>query len=71
MENKFFDILEELMEPLAKPAIAVVKEGRVKFVPERFSKTYLHWMENIREIGKTVRPNLYMALEISLVSCAL
>lgn len=37
------------MEPLAKPAIAAVKEGRVKFVPERFSKTYLHWMENIRD----------------------
>lgn len=37
------------MKPLAEPAIAAVKEGRVKFVPERFSKTYLHWMENIRD----------------------
>ena len=37
------------MKPLAEPAIAAVKEGRVKFAPERFSKTYLHWMENIRD----------------------
>ncbi len=37
------------MEPLAKPAIEVVKEGKVKFVPERFSKIYYHWMENIKD----------------------
>ena len=37
------------MEPLAKPAIDVVKEGKVKFVPERFSKIYYHWMENIKD----------------------
>ncbi len=37
------------MEPLAKPAIDVVKEGRVKFVPERFDKIYYHWMENIKD----------------------
>lgn len=37
------------MEPLAKPAIDVVKEGKVKFVPERFDKTYYHWMENIKD----------------------
>lgn len=37
------------MGPLAKPAIDVVKEGKVKFVPERFSKIYYHWMENIKD----------------------
>lgn len=37
------------MEPLAKPAIEVVKNGEVKFVPERFSKIYYHWMENIKD----------------------
>ena len=37
------------MEPLAKPAIQVVKDGRIKFVPERFEKIYFNWMENIRD----------------------
>ncbi len=37
------------MEPLAGPAIAAVREGRTKFVPERFEKNYFHWMENIRD----------------------
>ena len=37
------------MEPLAKPAIDCVKNGDVKFVPERFDKTYYHWMENIKD----------------------
>ena len=37
------------MEPLAKPAIDCVKKGEVKFVPERFDKTYYHWMENIKD----------------------
>lgn len=37
------------MEPLAKPAIDVVRNGRVKFVPERFDKIYYHWMENIKD----------------------
>ena len=37
------------MEPLAKEAMRVVKEGEVKFVPERFSKTYLNWMENVHD----------------------
>ena len=35
------------MKPLAKKAIEVVKDGRIKFVPERFTKTYLNWMENV------------------------
>lgn len=37
------------MEPLAKPAIEVVKNGRLRFVPERFTKIYLNWLENIRD----------------------
>ena len=37
------------MEPLAKPAIEAVRSGKVQFVPERFSKTYFNWMENIRD----------------------
>lgn len=37
------------MKPLAKAAIDVVKDGRIKFVPERFTKTYLNWMENVHD----------------------
>ena len=37
------------MEPLAKPAIKAVREGEVKFVPERFDKIYFNWMENIKD----------------------
>ncbi len=37
------------MEPLAKPAIKVVRDGEVKFIPERFDKIYYNWMENIRD----------------------
>lgn len=37
------------MKPLAKPAIQAVVDGRIQFVPERFTKTYLNWMENIRD----------------------
>ena len=37
------------MEPLAKPAIAAIKDGKIKFVPERWTKVYLNWMENIRD----------------------
>lgn len=37
------------MQPLAKPAIEAVKKGEVAFVPERFSKIYYHWMENIKD----------------------
>ena len=37
------------MEPLAKPALEVVYDGRVKFVPERFTKTYTNWMENVHD----------------------
>ncbi len=37
------------MKTLAEPAIAAVREGKTKFVPERFSKQYYNWMENIRD----------------------
>ncbi len=37
------------MQPLAGPAIEAVKQGKTKFVPERFDKIYFHWLENIRD----------------------
>ena len=37
------------MKPLAEKAIEVVKDGTIKFVPDRFSKTYLNWMENVHD----------------------
>ena len=37
------------MEPLAQPAIEAVKQGETRFIPDRFSKIYYNWMENIRD----------------------
>ncbi|HOO55384.1 MAG TPA: valine--tRNA ligase [bacterium] len=37
------------MKPLAKPAIEAVKEGRTRFVPEKWAKVYFDWLENIRD----------------------
>ena len=37
------------MKPLAKPAIDAVRDGRIRFVPERFAKVYLNWMENVHD----------------------
>ena len=37
------------MEPLAKDAIRVVEDREVEFIPDRFSKTYMHWMENVKD----------------------
>ena len=37
------------MEPLAKPAIDIVRDGTVKFIPERMSKVYFNWMDNIKD----------------------
>ncbi|MDR3313574.1 MAG: valine--tRNA ligase [Oscillospiraceae bacterium] len=37
------------MQPLAEPAIAAVRSGETRMVPERFTKTYFHWMENIKD----------------------
>ena len=37
------------MKPLAEPAIKAVEEGRIRFVPDRFTRTYLNWMNNTRD----------------------
>ncbi|NMR88935.1 class I tRNA ligase family protein, partial [Vibrio parahaemolyticus] len=37
------------MEPLAKPAIEAYKNGELNFIPDRFGKVYLHWLENIKD----------------------
>ncbi|HOU24824.1 MAG TPA: valine--tRNA ligase, partial [Anaerolineae bacterium] len=37
------------IQPLADPAIAAARDGRIRFVPERFAKTYFNWMEGIRD----------------------
>jgi len=37
-----------VMEPLARPALAAVADGRIKIVPERFEKVYNFWLENIK-----------------------
>ncbi|HVL91541.1 MAG TPA: valine--tRNA ligase [Actinomycetota bacterium] len=37
------------IEPLATPAIAAVKDGRTRYVPERYARNYLDWMENLRD----------------------
>ncbi|MDE6971005.1 MAG: valine--tRNA ligase [Eubacterium sp.] len=37
------------MEEMAKPAIEAIRNGDLKFVPERFDKTYIHWLEGIRD----------------------
>ncbi len=37
------------MAPLAQPAIRAVEEGRIRFVPERFTRTYMNWMKNTRD----------------------
>ncbi len=37
------------IKPLAEPAIAAVREGRIRFIPERFTRIYFNWMENIRD----------------------
>ncbi|MDD6160732.1 MAG: valine--tRNA ligase, partial [Oscillospiraceae bacterium] len=37
------------MEPLAREALRVVNEGETRFVPDRFTKTYTNWMENVRD----------------------
>ena len=37
------------MEPLAKPAIDIVRDGTVRFIPDRMSKVYFNWMDNIKD----------------------
>ena len=56
------------MKPLAKEAIEVVKDGRIKFVPERFTKTYLNWMENVHDW--CISRQLWWGHQIPAWSCA-
>jgi valyl-tRNA synthetase len=37
------------MKPLAQPAVELVKDKKVRFIPERFDKIYYHWMENVKD----------------------
>ena len=37
------------MEPLARPALEAVRDGRIRFVPDSWEKTYFHWLENIQD----------------------
>ena len=56
------------MKPLAEPAIKAVKEGKTKFVPEHFDKTYFHWMEGIRDW--CISRQLWWGHQIPAFSCA-
>jgi len=49
IEPKISDQWFVKMKELAEPAIEAVKTGKIKFVPERYDKTYFHWMENIQD----------------------
>ncbi len=49
IEPKVSDQWFVSMKKLAEPAIKVVKEGKIKFFPERYTKVYFHWMDNIRD----------------------
>jgi len=49
IEPKISDQWFVKMKSLAEPAIKAVKEGDIKFIPERFDKNYFHWMENIQD----------------------
>ncbi len=49
VEPKLSDQWFVKMKPLAEPAIKVVKDGTVKFHPDRWKKVYLNWMENVRD----------------------
>ncbi|HLI57157.1 MAG TPA: valine--tRNA ligase, partial [Actinomycetota bacterium] len=56
------------MEPLAKPAIDAVNEGRVRFYPERWTKFYLNWMEQIRDW--CISRQLWWGHRIPVFTCA-
>jgi valyl-tRNA synthetase len=56
------------MQPLAEPAIQVALDGRIRFVPERFTKIYLHWLENIRDW--TISRQLWWGHRIPVWYCA-
>ncbi len=56
------------MEDLARPAIDAVREGKVRFVPERWTKVYLDWMENIRPWN--ISRQLWWGQRIPIFTCA-
>jgi valyl-tRNA synthetase len=56
------------MQPLAEPAIAVAKDGRVRFVPERFTSVYLNWMENVHDW--CISRQLWWGHRIPIWSCS-
>jgi len=56
------------MKPLAEEAIRVVKEGETRFVPDKFSKTYMNWMENVRDW--CISRQLWWGHQIPAWSCA-
>ncbi len=56
------------MKPLAEPAIAAVRDGRVRFFPKTWENTYFHWMENIRDW--TISRQLWWGHRIPAWKCA-
>ena len=56
------------MQPLAEPAIEAVKSGRIRFVPERWTKVYLEWMENIRDW--CISRQIWWGHRIPIFTCA-